>query len=92
MNPKVTALIAVVATGFCGTVLGAFTATPEAITQMIVGMGASVAAGAVLLVLFCTPWMRSLPAAQQRRVIWLAALSTGVISCFLPLGLLLFRR
>ena len=91
MNPKLTAIIGVVVTGFCGMVLGAFTTTPEAITQIIVGIGASLAAGTVLLVLFCTPWMRSLPAGRQRRVIWCAALGTGVITCFLPLGSLLFR-
>ncbi len=92
MKPKLTALIAVIVTYFCGTLLGAFTTTPDAITQMTVGLGASLAAGAVLLVLFCTPWMRSLPAARQCRVIWFAALGTGVISCFLPLVLVLFRR
>ena len=69
MSTKKTALLAVAVTGFAATVLGAFTTTPELITQLIVGIGAFLAAGIVLLVLLWTPWLRALPPERQRRTI-----------------------
>jgi hypothetical protein len=92
MNPRLTALLAVVATGCGATVLGGFTTTPEVITQLIVGITAFLASGIVVFVLFCTPWMRSLSPERQRRAIWFAAATTGVIVCFLPLAGWLFSK
>ncbi len=92
MSPKFTALVAAVTTGCGATVIGAFTTTPEMVTQLIVGTTAFMASGIVLLVLFCTPWLRAVSAERQRRVIWFAAVSTGALICLLPLALLLFRQ
>ena len=85
MSTKQTALVAVVVTGVCATVLAAFTTTPEVITQLIVGTAAFLAAGFVLLVLMWTPWLRALPPERQRRTIWIAAGGTGLLVCLLPL-------
>lgn len=49
MNPKLTALLAVVVTGFGATVIAPFTTTPELVTQLFVGVFAFLAAGVVLL-------------------------------------------
>jgi hypothetical protein len=89
MNPRQTALVAVVVTGFCATVLGA---TPDVITQLIVGTAAFLAAGIVLLVLLWTPWLRALPPARQRRTIWFAAGVTGLVVCLLPLAVGILTR
>ena len=92
MNSKQTALIALVATGVGATVLGAFTTTPEVITQLIVGTEAFLAAGIILLVLLRTPWLRALPPERQRRTIWIAAGSTGLLVCLLPLVIGILTR
>ena len=92
MNSKQTALVALLVTGVGATVLGAFTTTPEVITQLIVGTAAFLAAGIVLLVLFCTPWLRSLPPERQRHTIWMAAGSTGLVVCLLTLVIGILTR
>ena len=84
MSTKQTAFIAVIVTGFCASVLAAITTTPELITELIVGIGAFLAAGIVLSVLLWTPWLRALPPEQQRRTLWIAAGSTGLVVCLLP--------
>jgi hypothetical protein len=85
MDAKLTALPAIVVTGFAAAVLGAFTTTPEVITQLVVGMAASLASGIVLLALLWTPWLRALSPERQRRAIWIAAAGTGLVVCCLPL-------
>jgi hypothetical protein len=92
MNLKRTALLAVVVTGCVATILGAFTTTPELITQVIVGIVAFLAAGIVLLLLLWTPWLRALPPERQRRTIWIAAGGTGLVVCLLPLVIGILTR
>ena len=92
MNSKQTALIALVATGVGATVLGAYTATSEVITQLIVGVAAFLAAGIVLLVLLWTPWLRALPPERQHRIIWIAAGGTSLVVCLLPLMIGILSR
>ena len=91
MNPKLTALLSVVVTGFGATVIAPFTTTPELVTQVAVGVLAFLAAGVVLLALWWTPWLRALPPQRQRRTIWIAACGTGLVVCVLPLLLAVFR-
>jgi len=91
MNSKLTALLAVVVTGFCATVLGAFTTTPEVITQLVVGVSAFLASGIVVVALLWTPWLRALSPERQRRGIWIAACGTGLLVTLLPMAVALFR-
>lgn len=91
MNTKLTAFVAVVVTGFCATFLGAFTTTPEVLTQLVVGVSATLASGIVVLVLMWTPWFGALRPERQRRATWIAACGTGLLMAFLPMLLSLSR-
>src|ERR1700677_3228214 len=92
MNPKWTALLAVAVTATCAGILGGFTVTPEVFTQILVGVESFVASGLVILVLFWTSRFRNCRPGRQQSIIWVAAGSTGVIICLLPLFLLLIKR
>ena len=91
MSTKMTAAVAVVVTAVVVTFLAAFTATPEAITQLVMGGMAFFVTVLVLLIVLWLPWMRALPESRQKKVIWLVAASAGVAVCCLPFALWLFR-
>ena len=92
MSPSQTGLVAVVTTGAGATVLAAFTATLEAVTQLAVGFAAVVASGVGLLLLWWTPWFRALPPERQQRAMWVTTGIIGFIVCCLPLVIILLRR
>jgi hypothetical protein len=91
MSTKMTAAVAVVVTAVVVTFLAAFTATPDAVIQLVTGGMACLATGLVLLILLWLPWMRALPESRQKKVIWLVAATTGFAVCCLPFALWLFR-
>ncbi len=92
MSPKRTAILAVVITGVVATFLAPFTTTPEVITQISVGVEALAASALVVLILLRIPRLRTLSPAGQRKAIWFAAGSTGMLVCLLPLALSILRR
>jgi hypothetical protein len=92
MNPNRTALLAIVVTGVAAALFAAFTATPEVITQVIVGIEAVAASALVVFILLRIPRMRTLPEARQRKFIWLSAGTTSAVVCLLPLARAMFRR
>jgi len=92
MSAKLTAFLAVPVTAYCAGILGAFTATPEPISQIIVGAGALIFSGLVVSGLWLVPSFQGCAIARQRAVIWIAASSTSAIACIIPLVFYLFRR
>ena len=87
MNAKQTAFLALAVTAFCATILGGITATPEIVTQIIIGVVAFLSSGLVLLGLWFTSWFRNSSVSRQQSVIWISTGSTSAIVCFLPLAL-----
>jgi hypothetical protein len=92
MSAKLTAILAVPITAYCAGILGAFTTTPEPISQIIVGAGALIFSGLVVFGLWLVPSFQSCAIARQRAVIWITASSTSAIVCLFPLVLYLLRR
>jgi hypothetical protein len=80
MEGKQTAQRAVVTTGVAGAVAVAIRTTPEARTQLAVGVISVAASSLVLLVLFRTPWLRSAPPQRLRWRIWFAAACTALLA------------
>src|SRR5438105_748890 len=85
MNSKRTALLAVTVTGIAATLLSAFTATPEAVTQLIIGVEAIAASAIVVFIVLRVPSMQALPIRRQRQMIWFSASGAGMVVCVLPL-------
>ena len=92
MKPKRTALVAIIVTGIAATFLAALTATPEVVTQLIVGVETVAASAVVVFVLLRIRRLQALPAARQRQLIWLCAGSAGAIVCLLPLVIGVLKR
>ena len=85
MKPKRTALLAVIVTGIAAAFLAGFTATPEVVTQLVIGVEAIVASAVVVFILLRVPSMQALPVPRQRQIIWLSACGAGMVVCVLPL-------
>ncbi len=79
MDAKQTTRRAVITTGIVATVAVAILTTPEATTQLAVGVTSVLASSLVLLTLSRTPWLRSAPPQRKGQRIWFAAGCTALL-------------
>jgi hypothetical protein len=79
MDAKQTARRAVITNGIVATVAVAILTTPEATTQVAVGVTSVLASSLVLLILSRTPWLRSAPSQRKSRRIWFAVGCTALL-------------
>ena len=76
---KQTARRAVITNGIVAIVAVAILTTPEATTQVAVGVTSVLASSLVLLILSRTPWLRSAPSQRKSRRIWFAVGCTALL-------------
>lgn len=92
MSLKRTALLAVIVTGIIVTLLAAVTATPDILTQLLIGVEAVAASAIVVFILLRIPKMKALPESKQQQLILVSVCVTGVLVCLLPLALAALRH
>ena len=92
MNSKQTAVLAAVVTAVAATFLAGFTATPDPLTQVLVGTVALIVTSLVLVAVLWLPWTRGLPDSRRKSVIWLVAAGTAAVVTCVPLVQVALRR